>query len=72
MADLPAALDGVYLDLAPVALDAGTYTRDAAQALLALAADQASRPRAVRFTLGADPIGLRARTRSSSRPAAAQ
>lgn len=58
--NLSAALDGVYLDLAPVALDAGSATREAAQALLEIAAGIA--PGELRGTLGADPIGLRART----------
>jgi methylmalonyl-CoA mutase len=62
VADLPAALDGVYLDLAPVALDAGAQTRDAAAALVALAADQGITPGELSGSLGADPIGLRART----------
>ncbi|MDT4957597.1 MAG: methylmalonyl-CoA mutase [Pseudonocardiales bacterium] len=62
VADLAAALDGVYLDLAPVALDAGAQTRDAAGALLALAADQGVTPGELSGSLGADPIGLRART----------
>jgi methylmalonyl-CoA mutase len=58
--DLPAALDGVYLDLAPVALDAGGETREAAEALLGLASGIAADE--LRGTLGADPIGWRART----------
>jgi methylmalonyl-CoA mutase len=80
--DLPAALDGVYLDLAPIALEAGAQTRAAADALLALVAERTpgraldripdrapdrafdgALDRAdVRGSLGADPIGLRART----------
>src|SRR5689334_4724293 len=58
--DLPAALDGVYLDLAPVALDAGGATRQATEAFLGLAANVAADE--LRGTLGADPIGWRART----------
>jgi methylmalonyl-CoA mutase len=58
--DLGTALDGVHLDLAPVALDAGGETRAAAQAYLSLVQDVA--PDEVRGTLGADPIGWRART----------
>jgi methylmalonyl-CoA mutase len=60
--DLPAALDGVYLDLAPIILDAGRHTREAASAFLALAAERGVAASAVSGTLGADPIGLRART----------
>ena len=62
VADLPAALDGVYLDLAPITLDAGGWTRDAATTLLALAAEQGVTPGELAGSLGADPIGLRART----------
>jgi methylmalonyl-CoA mutase len=62
VADLPTALDGVYLDLAPVALDAGAQTRAAAAALLTLAAERGVARGELSGTLGADPIGLRART----------
>jgi methylmalonyl-CoA mutase len=62
VADLPRALDGVYLDLAPIALDAGAHTRDAAAALLAVADRRGVDPAELRGTLGADPIGVRART----------
>lgn len=54
--DLAAALNGVHLDLAPIALDAGAAVRRAAHALLDVA------PPGIRGSLGADPIGLRART----------
>jgi methylmalonyl-CoA mutase len=60
--DLPAALDGIHVDLAPIALDAGAGTRAAAEALLALVAERELDPAEVRGSLGADPIGLRART----------
>jgi methylmalonyl-CoA mutase len=60
--DLPAALDGVYLDLAPIALDAGAHTRDALFALLTASEQRGVDPVDLRGTLGADPIGLRART----------
>jgi methylmalonyl-CoA mutase len=66
VADLPRALDGVYLDLAPVALDAGAATREAAAAFLALVARSGIAAEEVRGTLGADPIGLRARTGASA------
>jgi methylmalonyl-CoA mutase len=54
--DLGAALQGVYLDLAPVVLDAGAETMAAARVLL----DGA--PSGLAGSLGADPIGWRART----------
>jgi methylmalonyl-CoA mutase len=59
---LAAALDGVRLDLAPIALDAGADTAAAADALLDLAADRDVDPAEMSGTLGADPIGLYART----------
>jgi methylmalonyl-CoA mutase len=62
VAELGAALQGVYLDLAPVALDAGVQTREAAAALLGLAAARGVAAGELSGTLGADPIGLRART----------
>ncbi len=62
VADLAAALDGVYLDLAPIALDAGADTAAAADVLLGLAADRDVDPAELSGTLGADPIGLYART----------
>ncbi|PZS13254.1 MAG: methylmalonyl-CoA mutase [Pseudonocardiales bacterium] len=60
VADLPAALDGVYLERAPIALDAGTQTGVAAAAYLRLVAERGVAPDEVAGTLGADPIGLRA------------
>ncbi len=62
VADLAAALEGVYLDLAPIALDAGAGTEAAATALLAVAEQRGVPAAELRGTLGADPIGLRART----------
>ncbi|MDX2591738.1 MULTISPECIES: methylmalonyl-CoA mutase family protein [Streptomyces] len=62
VADLPRALDGVYLDLAPVVLDAGPDTEAAAAALLRLYEDKGVDPKAVRGNLGADPLGYQART----------
>ncbi|MGA5038862.1 methylmalonyl-CoA mutase family protein [Streptomyces capoamus] len=56
------ALDGVYLDLAPVVLDAGRDTEKAAEALLALYADKGVAAGAVRGNLGGDPLGYEART----------
>ncbi len=62
VADLPAALEGVYLELAPVALDAGAQSAEAAAAYLRLVGERRLDPVEVRGSLGADPIGLRART----------
>ncbi|MER6430025.1 methylmalonyl-CoA mutase family protein [Streptomyces sp900105245] len=60
--ELGRALDGVYLDLAPVALDAGRDTAVAAEALLRLYEERGVDPKAARGTLGADPLGHEART----------
>jgi methylmalonyl-CoA mutase len=60
--DLPAALHGVYFELAPVALDAGAKTREAAAAFLRLARERGLEDGELAGTLGADPIGLKART----------
>ncbi|HEU5267201.1 MAG TPA: methylmalonyl-CoA mutase subunit beta [Jatrophihabitans sp.] len=60
--DLEAALNGVYLDLAPIILDAGADAADAAAALLGLAGQRGVAPAALAGSLGADPIGARART----------
>ncbi|MFY4723672.1 methylmalonyl-CoA mutase family protein [Streptomyces sp. LaBMicrA B280] len=62
LADLGRALEGVYLDLAPVVLDAGRDTAEAAEALLALYADKGVEPKAARGNLGGDPLGYEART----------
>ncbi|MEU2715911.1 methylmalonyl-CoA mutase family protein [Streptomyces sp. NPDC007205] len=56
------ALQGVYLDLAPVVLDAGRDTEQAAEALLRLYADHGVDAKAVRGNLGGDPLGYEART----------
>ncbi|MGW9480588.1 methylmalonyl-CoA mutase family protein [Saccharomonospora azurea] len=56
------ALRDVRLDLAPVVLDAGAEYERAAEALLALHAEQGVPDAEVAGNLGADPIGLRART----------
>lgn len=63
--ELPATLDGVYLDLAPVVLDAGADTPAAADALFALHAAKDVADDAVRGNLGADPLGHQARTGTS-------
>ncbi|MEU2435940.1 methylmalonyl-CoA mutase family protein [Streptomyces rubradiris] len=62
VAELGRALDGVYLDLAPVVLDAGRDTVRAAEALLRLYADKGLDAEAVRGNLGGDPLGYEART----------
>ncbi|WP_019890118.1 methylmalonyl-CoA mutase small subunit [Streptomyces purpureus] len=59
---LAQALDGVYLDLAPVVLDAGAGTTAAAEELLRLYEAQGVAPAAARGNLGADPLALAART----------
>src|SRR5436309_1520739 len=56
-AEFPAATDEQWR-----VLDAGTETRAAAAALLAVAADRGLNPTGLTGSLGADPIGLRART----------
>ncbi|MEU4656426.1 methylmalonyl-CoA mutase subunit beta [Streptomyces sp. NPDC023723] len=62
VASLADALDGVHLDLAPVALDAGAQSEAAARRLLGLYEERGVAPEAVRCTLGADPLGHEART----------
>jgi methylmalonyl-CoA mutase len=59
---LPTVLDEVYLDLAPVTLDAGADVAAAARILLDLHEDKGIQASEVRGNLGADPLGLRART----------
>ncbi len=59
---LATVLDGVQLELAPLALDAGAETRQAADALLRLVAERGLDPAEVAGTLGADPLGYAART----------
>ncbi|MFJ1866244.1 methylmalonyl-CoA mutase family protein [Streptomyces sp. NPDC088097] len=56
------ALAGVYLDLAPIALDPGAEYAPAARALLALYADRGVAPEAALASLGIDPLGHEART----------
>ncbi|MFI9273100.1 methylmalonyl-CoA mutase small subunit [Kitasatospora sp. NPDC052896] len=62
VADLPAALDGVYLDLAAVVLDAGADFTPAAERLLALLTERGVPAEAAAGNLGADPLALLART----------
>ncbi|CAM5610257.1 methylmalonyl-CoA mutase [Streptomyces avidinii] len=59
---LARALEGVYLDLAPVSLDPGAQFAEAARALLALYTERGVAPEAARACLGADPLGHEART----------
>ena len=63
ISQLAAALDGVYLDLAPVVLDAGGESGPAAEELLRLYdALEAGTSPAPGGNLGADPLGYAART----------
>jgi methylmalonyl-CoA mutase len=64
IAALPAALNGVYLDLAGISLDAGADFAAAAEQLFALytAGPAAISGHDARGNLGADPLGLAART----------
>ncbi|MET9785036.1 methylmalonyl-CoA mutase subunit beta [Streptomyces canus] len=66
VASLGKVLDGVYLDLAPVALDAGSQFASAAQELLRLYDERGIDRKAVRGSLGADPLGHQARTGEAS------
>ncbi|MEV7426428.1 methylmalonyl-CoA mutase small subunit [Streptomyces sp. NPDC091212] len=59
---LSTVLDGVYLDLAPVALDAGAEFAPAARELLRLHDERGVPRHAAHGTLGADPVGQLART----------
>ncbi|MEU3347606.1 methylmalonyl-CoA mutase subunit beta [Streptomyces sp. NPDC006700] len=59
---LSSVLDGVYLDLAPVVLDAGADVEPAARALLGLYEERGVAKDAARGNLGADPLGHEART----------
>ncbi|MBZ4324508.1 methylmalonyl-CoA mutase subunit beta, partial [Streptomyces huiliensis] len=59
---LAAALDGVYLDLAPVVLDGGAEAEAAGHALLRLYEERGVTPGTVPGNLGLDPLGTLART----------
>lgn len=61
VADLATALEGVHLDLAGVALDAGPDAVEAAHAYLDLAERAGVEDTELLGSLGVDPIGLRAR-----------
>ncbi|MGD9754079.1 MAG: methylmalonyl-CoA mutase family protein, partial [Acidimicrobiia bacterium] len=69
-AALRAALDGVYLDIAPVALDQGPQSVAAARWLQALCTERGLDPAAVRADLGVDPLGTLARHGWLARPVA--
>ena len=62
LASLCQVLDGVYLDLAPVVLDAGREVESAAGELLRLYEERGVARTAARGNLGADPLGFAART----------
>ncbi|WP_406283235.1 methylmalonyl-CoA mutase subunit beta [Embleya sp. NBC_00896] len=70
-ADLARVLDGVLLDLAPVALATGADFVPAADALLAVLRASDVAPGELRGNLGADPISLHARTGAGADLAAA-
>ncbi|MDM4719558.1 methylmalonyl-CoA mutase family protein [Micromonospora sp. WMMA1363] len=61
-AGLPAVLEGVYLDLAGVVLDAGAAAVEVVPGWFALVADRGVPAAEVRGCLGVDPLGFRART----------
>nr|BFD89718.1 methylmalonyl-CoA mutase family protein [Kitasatospora sp. Xyl93] len=64
---LPEALAGVYLDLAAVALDAGPEFTHAAEQLFKLYEEREVSPGSAAGNLGADPLGLQARTGDGDR-----
>ncbi|MER5970609.1 methylmalonyl-CoA mutase subunit beta [Streptomyces sp. NPDC002055] len=63
---LSQALEGVYLDLAPVVLDAGAEFAPAAEELFRILAERGVPAGAALGGLGADPLGLVARTGSDT------
>ncbi|MGV9263051.1 methylmalonyl-CoA mutase subunit beta [Kitasatospora sp. NPDC003701] len=64
---LPEALTGVYLDLAGIVLDAGPEFTEAAEQLFKLYEEREISPGAAAGNLGADPLGLEARTGRAGR-----
>ncbi|MET7683060.1 methylmalonyl-CoA mutase subunit beta [Streptomyces sp. NPDC005423] len=62
VSSLGRVLDGVYLDLAPVVLDAGREVGSAAAELLRLYGERGIAGEKARGNLGADPLGYEART----------
>ncbi|MFJ6135787.1 methylmalonyl-CoA mutase family protein [Kitasatospora sp. NPDC092286] len=67
VAALPEVLSGVYPDLAAVVLDAGAEFTDAAERLFTLYRERDVSPGAAAGSLGADPLGLQARTGRAER-----
>ncbi|GAA4061111.1 methylmalonyl-CoA mutase subunit beta [Streptomyces shaanxiensis] len=65
VASLGGALESVYLDLAPVVLDAGREVEPAARELLRLYEERGVAKDVARGNLGADPLGHEARTGQS-------
>ena len=61
-AALEAALDGVFVDLAPVVLEAGEHVEAAAAAFHALVEHRGLDPEEVDVSLGADPLTNQVRT----------
>lgn len=59
VSSLDRVLDGVYLDLAPVVLDAGRDVEPAARELLRLYQERGVAKEAARGNLGADPLATR-------------
>jgi methylmalonyl-CoA mutase len=72
LGSLDRVLANVYLDLAPVVIDAGSETEAAAEEFLAVIGSRGVLPESVRGNLGADPIGLRARDGVADTGAAGQ
>ncbi|WP_055530350.1 methylmalonyl-CoA mutase family protein [Streptomyces graminilatus] len=62
VSSLARAVEGVYLDLAPVVLDAGQEVEPAARELLRLYEERGVAKEAARGNLGGDPLGHEART----------
>ncbi|MFD4256915.1 methylmalonyl-CoA mutase family protein [Streptomyces sp. NPDC058534] len=62
LSSLGRVLDDVYLDLAPIVLDAGSEAALAARELLRLYEERGVADKAARGNLGADPLGHEART----------
>ncbi|MEU7581205.1 methylmalonyl-CoA mutase small subunit [Streptomyces sp. NPDC041068] len=71
VADLTTALNGVYLDLAPISLDAGAEFAPAARELLRLYEAAGVAKESARGALGADVLGHEARTGEELDPAEA-
>ena len=70
--DLPEVLADVLLDLAPVVLDAGADTPDAAARLMAVWRDRLADPTVATGNVGLDPLAVQARTGASADLSAVQ